>query len=161
MIYSNIEAPGYGGYEIIDEESLFADPNNGDFHLKSQYGRWDPNSENWVYDTNTSPCIDTGNPGPNWSYSTDWSDELWPHGKRINMGAYGGTPEASMSLSTVGNIANLDNDPDDIVDSNDLDLFINEWLEEEILIPEDLSRDGLVNFIDYAIFADHWLDGFQ
>ena len=46
--------------------------------------------------TVTSPCIDAGDP------TADWTGELWPHGGRINMGAYGGTPEASMSLSIVG-----------------------------------------------------------
>jgi len=39
-----------------------------------------------------SPCIDTGDPS-----DTDWQNELLPNGSRINMGAYGGTPEASMS----------------------------------------------------------------
>ncbi len=75
----------------IDADPLFADPNNGDFHLKSQAGRWDPNNQAWVQDEVTSPCIYAGDP------NSDWSAELWPRGKRINMGAYGGTREASMS----------------------------------------------------------------
>lgn len=53
----------------------------------------------WVYDDSNSLCIDAGDP------NSDWSDELWPNGNRINMGAYGGTPQASLSLSTVGNDA--------------------------------------------------------
>ena len=75
----------------IDADPYFADPNNEDYHLKSQAGRWDPNSQTWVQDDVTSPCIDAGDP------NSDWSAELWPHGERINMGAYGGTREASMS----------------------------------------------------------------
>jgi hypothetical protein len=75
----------------IDADPLFADPNNGDFHLKSEAGRWDPNSKTWVQDDVTSPCIDAGDP------NSDWTAELWPQGERINMGAYGGTREASMS----------------------------------------------------------------
>jgi hypothetical protein len=106
----------------------------------------------WVPDEMTSPCIDAGDP------NSDWTAELWPHGKRINMGVYGGTPQASMSLFDVGNIANLDYDPADEVDFNDFRLFVNKWLKEEILIPEDLNRDGVVNFFDYAIFAGHWLE---
>ncbi|MHC4736833.1 MAG: hypothetical protein ACYTDW_20635, partial [Planctomycetota bacterium] len=31
---------------------------DGDYHLKSESGRWEPNSQIWVYDTNTSSCID-------------------------------------------------------------------------------------------------------
>jgi hypothetical protein len=72
--------------------------------LKSQFGRWSPSLQSWIYDSNTSPCIDAGDP------NSDWTAELWPHGKRINIGAYGGTPEASMSDSNVGNIADLNND---------------------------------------------------
>jgi hypothetical protein len=62
-----------------------------DYHLKSQAGRWDPNSQTWIQDDMTSPCIDAADP------NSDWTAELWPHGERTNMGAYGGTREASMS----------------------------------------------------------------
>jgi hypothetical protein len=78
----------------IDADPLFADPNNGDYHLKSQVGRFDPNSDSWVLDIVTSPCIDAGDP------NSPVGDELEPNGGRINMGAYGGTWQASMSLST-------------------------------------------------------------
>jgi hypothetical protein len=132
----------------IDVDPCFADPNNGDYHLKSQVGRWNPNVQSWVNDANTSPCIDAG-------ALADWKAELWPHGKKINMGAYGGTPQASMSLSAVGNIADLDNS--NIVDHNDLKLFTEQWLNQELLLPEDLDRNSLVNLIDYAVFANNWL----
>jgi hypothetical protein len=62
-----------------------------------------------------------------------------------------------MSLSTIGNIANLDNDPNDIVNLNDLDIFVDGWLYDEVLLPEDLNRDGYVDITDYAIFAQQWL----
>ncbi len=75
----------------INAVPRFADPAAGDFHLKSEAGRWDPNSESWVIDDVTSPCIDAGDP------NSDRTSEIWPHGERINMGAYGGTKEASMS----------------------------------------------------------------
>jgi parallel beta-helix repeat protein len=101
--YSNIEG-GQNGVSIsgrdstltwgqgnINMDPLFADSRNGDFHLKSEAGRWDPNSESWVTDDLTSPGVDTGDP------NSDWTSEIWPHGQRINMGAYGGTKEASMS----------------------------------------------------------------
>ena len=146
--YSDISG-GWTGTGNINIDPCFANPGSGDYHLRSQAGRWEPN--NWVTDAVTSPCIDAGDP------NSDWTAELWPHGKRINMGAYGGTPEASMSLSTVGNIANLDNDPCDTVDFNDLKLFVGKWLDEEVLLPEDLDRNGTVNFVDYAIFAQQWL----
>jgi hypothetical protein len=70
---------------------LFADVSKGDFHLKSQAGRFDPNSMNWITDVETSPCIDAGNS------LTKIGQEPKPNGSRINMGAYGGTEQASKS----------------------------------------------------------------
>ena len=95
-------SPGVGNYLNINP--LFTDAADGDYHLQSQAGRWDPNLNDWVVDVNTSPCIDAGDP------NSDWTGESWPHGSRINLGAYGGTPQASMSLSTVGNKAAYNND---------------------------------------------------
>jgi len=88
IIYSNVQG-GFSGLGNIDVEPLFAqagywvnfydpniivepnDPNaswiDGDYHLKSEAGRWDPNSERWIIDDVTSPCIDAGrqvNPHP-------------------------------------------------------------------------------------------------
>ncbi|MBW7992634.1 MAG: hypothetical protein FVQ84_21815 [Planctomycetes bacterium] len=84
-------APGH-----LDPNGTQDYPNNyfwidGDYHLKSKVGRWDPNSESWVMDDVTSPCIDVGDP------NSLAGDEPEPNGGRINMGAYGGTAEASKS----------------------------------------------------------------
>ena len=146
--FNNIQG-GWEGEGNIDTDPLFADPANSDYHLKSQAGRWDPTSKSWVQDGATSPCIDAGDP------SSDWDAELWPHGKRINMGAYGSTLQASMSLSTAGNAADSNND--DVVDVKDLVLLTDRWLADEVLLPEDINRDGLVNFPDFAELAQSWL----
>jgi predicted outer membrane repeat protein len=95
ITYSNIQG-GFTGEGNINADPLFADAGTGDYHLKSQAGRWDPNIGSWIKDEVTSPCIDSGDP------NSDWSDETWPHGGRINMGAYGGTSQASMSLEIDG-----------------------------------------------------------
>lgn len=88
--YNDIQGGGSDSGNI-DVDPLFADPENRDYHLVSHAGRWDSNSESWVQDNLTSPCIDAGDPdGP-------IGDELMPHGNRINMGAYGGTWQASKS----------------------------------------------------------------
>ena len=145
VAYSNVEG-GYEGAGNIDDDPCFAD---GYYHLKSQAGRWDADKGQWTKDDVTSPCIDAGHP-----YS-DWTAELWPHGNRINMGAYGGTPQASMSRKDLGNIADLNND--DFVDYNDMKLFTAEWLNQQVLLKEDLDRNGFVDLADFAIFADNWL----
>ncbi|OYT38714.1 MAG: hypothetical protein B6U86_06120 [Candidatus Altiarchaeales archaeon ex4484_43] len=80
------------GIGDISEDPLFADPDNGDFHLKSEAGRW--NGTDWVKDDVTSPCIDAGDP------NSAYSNEPEPNGDRINMGSYGNTEEASKSPDT-------------------------------------------------------------
>jgi len=123
--YSDIQGGQAGVYDPcgvvvwgqgnIDTDPLFADPGywadvndlnviielsdpnnelwvNGDYHLKSEAGRWDPVSESWVIDDVTSPCIDAGDP------LTPVMYEPHPRGYFINMGTYGGTAEASMTL---------------------------------------------------------------
>jgi hypothetical protein len=107
MVYSDIPG-GWEGPGNIDADPCFADPGrwdlngtpddpnddiwiDGDYHLKSQAGRWDPVGESWVLDEVTSPCIDAGDP------NSPVGDELEPNGGRVNMGAYGGTGEASKS----------------------------------------------------------------
>ena len=142
----------------INLDPLFAnpaDPNlrKRDYHLKSLVGRWNPTTQTWVRDLVHSPCIDTGDPNdPNYS---DWTAELWPNGRRINMGAYGGTPEASMSLSTVGNIGDLNND--DTVDFLDFANFAASWETHQSLLREDLDRNKIVDFNDLGIFSENWL----
>ena len=95
VAYSNVRGgSGHGpwlGKGNIDADPHFADPDNGDYHLTSKTGRWDPMSQSWVRDKVTSPCIDAG----------DTSDpvnlEPSPNGGVVNIGAYGGTEEASKS----------------------------------------------------------------
>ncbi len=88
--YNDIQG-GWPGKGNINVDPLFADPAAGDYHLKSRAGRWDPGSQSWLKDNVTSLCIDAGEPG------FDVADEPEPNGQRINMGAYGGTDQASKS----------------------------------------------------------------
>jgi hypothetical protein len=120
----------------------------GDYHLRSQVGRWDADGRRWVVDDVSSPCLDAGDPG------SDWRAELWPHGRRINLGAYGGTAEASLSLSSLGCAANLDYD--DTVQMADFALLAGAWLAEGALLQADFDRDGRIDFNDFARWADVW-----
>jgi len=111
--YSDI-AGGWAGPGCISADPMFADagcwadcndpsvvlepedPNAiwvmGDYHLQSQAGRWEPKAAQWVQDKATSPCIDAGDP------ATPVGREPSPNGGIINLGAYGGTAEASGSF---------------------------------------------------------------
>ncbi len=148
ITYSNVQG-GWEGEGNIDENPLFAkqgywadvndpnivvdpdDPNavwiDGDYHLKSQAGRFDPNSGNWVMDDVMSPCIDAGDP------NSSIGDELIPNGCRINMGAYGGTQQASMSLSDANGISVIGqaSDPIPANEAIDVDLdVILSWMSD-------------------------------
>ncbi|NIP25879.1 MAG: hypothetical protein GWN55_15570 [Phycisphaerae bacterium] len=120
----------------------------GDYHLKSRAGRWDPNNQTWIQDKVTSPCIDAGNPG------CPIEDEPAPNGNRINMGAYGGTIQASKSPPNWRSIADSTNDW--TVNSKDLKVFANYWLQMGLCIPGDFNRSKFVDFNDFAIFGLYW-----
>ncbi len=99
-----------------DANSISTDPlfvstvlGSEDFHLKSSdiHGTcvgcsWPPTNivgNTWQPDatySNESPCIDAGEPCSNCNIC-DFRLEPYPHGCRINMGCYGGTPQASKS----------------------------------------------------------------
>ena len=85
----------------ISTDPMFADPANGDYHLQSRYGRYSQGNGAWVTDALTSPCIDAGDP------SVYPGRERMPHGGNVNMGAYGGTPSASLSGWPTWSDANL------------------------------------------------------
>ncbi len=91
----------FAGIGSFGLDPLFADPDNGDFHLRSQGGRWESAQAEWLYDTVTSPCIDAGDPA--WPLGDEplmvpgTVDGTAPTNTRINMGAYGGTAEASLT----------------------------------------------------------------
>jgi len=152
--FSNVQG-GYVWQKVtwgpgsIDTDPCFVDAANNDYHLKSQAGRWEPVSKSWVADAVTSPCIDAGNPG------CPLGDEPDPNGNRINMGAYGGTAQASKSPANWALLADLTNDRK--VDFNDLKVFVDYWLETGECIPSDLNRDRYVNGCDFAIFINNWL----
>jgi len=127
----------------IDADPCFADPGywdengtpswpdddvwvEGEYHLKSQAGRWDLGSETWVTDDVTSLCIDAGDP------MTPVGPEPFPNGGIINMGAYGGTIEASKSY--------FGGPPC------------------ETIIAGDINGDCIIDFRDFWFMALHWLD---
>jgi hypothetical protein len=125
VTYSDVQG-GWQGEGNIDAGPCFADPCSDDYHLKSEAGRWDPNLQEWVYDAVTSPCIDAGDPNT----SIGW--EPYPNGGVVNMGAYGGTEEASKSY------------------------FGRPVCKKPIA--GDVNGDCRVDFLDFRIMAFHWLE---
>ncbi|MFI4910394.1 MAG: hypothetical protein ACIAQZ_01865 [Sedimentisphaeraceae bacterium JB056] len=117
--YSCVERIGEGvGEGNIFNNPLFADFENGDYRLRSELGRYRPDLDLWVVDEATSPCVNSGDPG------MDVCREIMPHGGRINMGAYGGTMEASRGDWTLEGDFNRDG----IVDMSDLAKLTANWL---------------------------------
>jgi len=134
--YNDVQGswPGEGN---IDVDPCFAEPSywkddfrcDSDYHLKSQAGRWDPNLRSWTLDDKTSPCIDAGDP------LSPIMSEPFPNGGRINMGAYGGTAEASKSYFGKPNC--------------------------ETIVAGDINGDCAIDFKDFAIMAGHWLEDYR
>lgn len=117
--------PGIGN---LNTEPLFADPNNGDYHLLSQAGRWEPDLQQWVRDDVSSPCIDAGDP-------TEWvGDEPAGSGGRINMGYFGGTAQASKADFCNGSLPG-DANRDCLVNFVDFALMTSNWLDSTIEQP--------------------------
>jgi len=108
--FNNVWNNQQGDYNgcIADAGSLSVDPKfkqvtlgtnftntndvNADLHLKSDVGRWNSNISAWETDTESSLCINGGNP------NSDYSNEPLVNGNRINLGAYGNTNYASQGL---------------------------------------------------------------
>ena len=144
----------------IDTDPLFAAPGTGDFHLKSTVGRWSPAHGDWVTDITDSPCIDAGagflvdDPNYAFSGSVDWTGELWPHGKLINIGAYGGTTQASLSTVMAGNAADCSSDG--VVNTGDLQQLAEQWLSDNMPLHADINRDLRVDFHDLVELDRNW-----
>ena len=114
------------GYGNIDTDPCFADARSGDCHLRSKAGRYDPSSQSWVLDEETSPCIDAGDP------MTPIALEPFPNGGIVNMGTYGGTPEASKSY--------FGKPPC------------------ETIMAGDVNGDCIIDFEDFRLMGLHWLE---
>jgi hypothetical protein len=99
---------------------LFADANNGDYHLKSECGRYWPQHGVWVLDDETSPCVDAGDPAVN------PADEPMPNGGLVNMGAHGNTPYASKSEWAI----KADLDRNGRVNMADFAIWALDWLQD-------------------------------
>ncbi len=116
------------------------------YYLSSTQGHWDPNNQNWIIDSVTSPSVDAG------SDASNYAMEPFPHGGRINMGAFGGTQFASKGKTFSPSDLNLDGQ----VDTDDILLFSSYWLMQEsyfinhgyAIVDGDLSEWQNAHWID-------------
>ncbi|TFH17976.1 MAG: DUF2341 domain-containing protein [Lentisphaerales bacterium] len=83
-----------------------------DYHLESTDGHWESGFGTWSNDVASSPSIDAGNP------ASSWANEPSPNGGRINIGAYGNTPEASKSAPGTPPIVDNDGGPVNITENS-------------------------------------------
>jgi len=148
----------FGGIGNFAADPLFVDPGRGDFHLQSRGWRWDAEWSQWTYDAATSPCVDAGNPGrpleDEPSAVPDDPGNLLAQNVRIDIGAYGGTAEASMAPHGWTLLADLDNDGR--VSWPDLASVAADWQAAGANRSGDLSRNGAVDAGDFALLARQW-----
>jgi predicted outer membrane repeat protein len=82
--------------------------------------------------------------------TSDYYGEPEPNGRRIDMGAYGGTGEAAPTLTCRCDLGGADQD----VDGSDLQAFMSAF---SVYNPNaDFNKDGIVNAIDLAFFAEEF-----
>ena len=138
---------------ILEPNDLNAVWVNGDYHLKSEGWRWDIKRHRWTYDDVTSRCIDAGNPGSSLGDEPlsipDDPDNEWGQNLRIDMGAYGGTAEASMPPYDWAILGDLTNDG--IVDFNDFAYLAKDWQTKAEEQPGDLDRNGVVGMGGFVV----------
>lgn len=124
---------------------LFANVDGGDFHLKSTAGRYAPGT-GWVVDAENSWGIDRGNP------DSDYSTEPAPRGNRINIGAYGGTEQASKGTTNAVVTVRSLNEATWITETNSLWALI--WSIQNVPTSEtfnvQFSGDGGASWYDLA-----------
>jgi len=148
------------GIGNIDNDPLFFNPDEDDYHLKSTGWRWDSLRKRWHYDDITSPCIDAGNPGSplknEFLAIPDDPTNQWGINMRINMGAHGGTTEASMAPHGWNLLGDLNNDG--IVNMKDFAAHIRRWKGTENELPGDLNRSGSVDTADLTMLVQDWLE---
>ena len=155
--YSCIESGGQGEGNI-SVDPLFVDAANGDYHLKSEGWRWNANSESWTWDDVTSRCIDAGDPacplGDELMSVPRDPNNIYGVNRRINMGAFGGTYQASIPPHGWVLLADLNNDG--CVNYMDLDRQVKDWLTRASELAGDLNHDGIVNMVDFTALAENW-----
>ncbi|MHC4489486.1 MAG: tail fiber domain-containing protein [Planctomycetota bacterium] len=156
-----------GGIGNIEADPRFVDPGywdandvwvDGDYRLKSQGWRWHSQRKAWTWDDVTSRCIDAGNPGSllrdeALTVRVDPTNE-WGQNLRINMGAYGGTAQASIPPHGWAILADLTNDG--TVDFIDLAHWTEIWLSSGNDQLGDLDRNGIIDMVDFALVARDW-----
>ncbi len=172
--------PGLGNIEVdpcfvkpgrwvdVNDPNIAVEPNDpnamwvdGDYHLKSEGWRWDviPDPPRWRYDYVTSRCIDAGNPG------STLDEELlsipgdpcnvYGGNLRINMGAYGGTAEASMPPYDWALLSDITNDG--IVNFVDFAHLADIYTDQDDELPADFDRDGDIDYDDLHLLTEDWL----
>jgi hypothetical protein len=156
------------GYWVdANDPNIIVEPNDpnatwldGDYHLKSEGWSWDTKRKRWTYDEVTSRCIDAGNPGSPLGDELlsvpDDPNNIWGQNLRIDMGAYGGTVEASMPPYDWALLADLTNDG--FVDLKDYAFQAADWLNSADQQPGDLNRDSFVDVSDLALLVEDWLE---
>jgi len=131
----------------------------GNYHLQSYGWRVEEDSPlAWTYDYLTSRCIDAGNPG----YPIANEPKIVPNdlkndfgaNRRINMGAFGGTNQASMAPTDWALLADLNNDG--LIDWQDFSSLTQNWLGNQVRNPADLDRNGIINMKDYVLMTALW-----
>jgi len=133
--YSDIQG-GYSGVENIDEDPLYKDSENHDFHLS--YG---------------SPCIDKGT-----NNDPDLPDFDFENDPRILDGNNDGSQIVDMGADEYVNFCECDLNTDGSCNVFDWFMFIEDWGRTDCAgdCECDLNGDGSCNVFDWFLFIEDW-----
>jgi hypothetical protein len=109
--------------------------------------------------TFVSHWLESGCSDPNWCANTDFD-----HSGTVNFVDFAKFAEKWL-WGTKITLEAGDFDGNGKVDSQDLAILADQWLEPPGNPSADIAPlptgDGIVNFLDFALFAQHWLEGTQ
>ncbi len=94
-----------------------------------------------------------------------WQADIGPFATGDNIAYYvsvtdnSGRRERSTDKSLIIGHSIYDIDESGAIDYEDLDILTSNWLSTEPGVKGDFNFDGIVNFLDFAEFADAWISG--
>jgi hypothetical protein len=156
--YSDVEN-GITGVGNIYADPCFVDAGSGDYRLRTEGWRFDAASGEWTWDDETSRCVDAGNPGTLMGDEPVYvsADPYGRIGKNARIDMGAYGGTIEGSMPYVPDALESDLTNDGIV--NGVDYAVMAGCDESMILnmPGDLNRDSAVDWEDLAMICERWM----